>query len=110
MCTQLAEPPSTRRAFSHRQKSQIKGARCARVAGAMALRATPDNDLSRQDLGTYQEDGRFDGCHSVVLNGRWKGRPACGRVRKRVMVIYFIKGAGNLFHRKHAVQQGGSHQ
>jgi hypothetical protein len=32
--------------------------RLRRVADAMALRATLDSDLARQDLGTYQEDGR----------------------------------------------------
>ncbi len=38
-------------------KITVKGARCARVANAMALRATLECDLPRQDLGTYQEDG-----------------------------------------------------
>jgi hypothetical protein len=37
-----------------------KGAHCARVANAMALRATLECDLPRQDLGTYQEDGGID--------------------------------------------------
>ena len=34
-----------------------QGAPCAHVATAMALRATLECDLPRQDLGTYQEDG-----------------------------------------------------
>ena len=38
-------------------KIAVKGARFARVAGAMTLRATLECDLRRQDLGTYQEDG-----------------------------------------------------
>jgi hypothetical protein len=38
-------------------KITVKGARCARVAAAMALRATPECDLHRQDRGTYPEDG-----------------------------------------------------
>ncbi len=39
------------------RKITVKCARYARVL-RMALRATPDCDLPRQDLGTYQEDGR----------------------------------------------------
>src|SRR5258708_568752 len=41
-------PPSPRRAFSCRAKITVKSARCARVL-RMALRATPDCDLPRQD-------------------------------------------------------------
>jgi hypothetical protein len=52
-----AGPSSSRRAFSRRAKITVKGARCARVAGAMALRATLDTDLSRQRSGTCREDG-----------------------------------------------------
>ena len=36
------------------RKITVKG---ARVAAAMALRATLECDLPRQDIGTYQEDG-----------------------------------------------------
>ena len=54
-----AGPSSTRRAFSRRARSS-KCARCARVL-RMALRATLDCDLPRQDLGTYPQDGTKDG-------------------------------------------------
>ena len=49
-------PSSSRRASCRRAKITFKSARCARVL-RMALRATLDTDLPRQDLGTYQEDG-----------------------------------------------------
>jgi hypothetical protein len=46
--TQLTGPPSPRRAFCRRAKITVKSARYARVL-RMALRATPDCDLPRQD-------------------------------------------------------------
>ena len=42
-----AGPSSTRRASCHRAKITVKGARCAHVATAMALRATFECDLPR---------------------------------------------------------------
>jgi hypothetical protein len=35
----------------------VKGARCARVAGAMAQAPPLSSDLARQDPGSYQKDG-----------------------------------------------------
>jgi hypothetical protein len=55
-----------RRAFSRCAKITVKGARYARVAVAMALRATLECDLARQDLGTYQE-GRGKVTRSPLL-------------------------------------------
>jgi hypothetical protein len=55
-CKNGPGPSSSRRAFCRRAKITVKSARCARVL-RMALRATPDCDLARQDPGKYQEDG-----------------------------------------------------
>src|SRR5262249_24585609 len=48
------------------RKLPVKSARCARVAGAMTLRATPDWDLPRQRPGIYQEDGRRPASNSAI--------------------------------------------
>ena len=51
-----AGPSSSRRAVCRRAKITVKSAPYGRVL-RMALRATPDSDLPRQESGTYQEDG-----------------------------------------------------
>jgi hypothetical protein len=51
-----AGPPSSHRAFCRRVKITVKSARCARVL-RMALRATPDCDLPRQDPAPIRRTG-----------------------------------------------------
>jgi hypothetical protein len=51
----MAGPSSGRRAVSHREKVTIQGVPAARLCFAAQ---TLDSDISRQDLGTYQEDGK----------------------------------------------------
>jgi hypothetical protein len=51
------QPSSSRQPSCRRAKITVKCARCARVASAMALRATLDTDLPRQDPAPIRRTG-----------------------------------------------------
>ncbi len=73
-------PSSSRQPSCRRAKITVKGARCARVADAMALRATLDTDLPRQDTAPIRRTGKKS--RSFALN--LKARPGRALTRRSV--------------------------